>query len=191
MTRRLTIAVDVDDTVADHMGQWLNEYNLRHGDSVLPEDMLEWDVTKAVRPEVGEKIFSLLSPDIYDHVLPVPGARTAIEVMRLLGHRVVFVTACSANTADAKLEWLIRNRFLTKGVFNPDYIAASDKSLIRADVLLDDRPENVNLFPGMAWLISQPYNLNAETTRERLRSITAAPAAIERWLVDSPYKDAA
>jgi 5'(3')-deoxyribonucleotidase len=189
--RSLTIAVDVDETIADLLGPWLRRYNREFNDTVLPEDLTEWDLTKALKPECGSKIYELLDASLYDEILPLPNARHAISVLRAIGHRCVFVTSCINNTADAKLHWLVRHGFLERRRFQPDYITASDKSLIRADVLLDDRAETVEKFPGMAWLISQPQNRTIKTTRPRLNSIAEAPAAISKWDVFSPYRDAA
>lgn len=185
--RLLTLAVDVDETVADLLGPWLARYNRESGDTLLPEMLDGWDMGKQVREGWADRLYEFLTPDLYDTVLPIPGARTAVEVLRLMGHRVVFVTSCVRNTADAKLNWLIRWGFLENRRFQPDFVTASDKRLIRADALADDRTEAVDSFPGMGFLVAQPHNARYAGRRPRT-TIWELPAAVQAWL-DSPYAD--
>jgi 5'(3')-deoxyribonucleotidase len=187
--RPLTIAVDVDETVADLLGPWLRRYNATYGDILLPEDLVQWDLAKAVKPECGEAIYQMLDASLYAQVLPLPGARAAVAALRSLGHRVLFVSSCTAGTATAKMDWLIDWGFLPRQRWQPDFVAATDKTLIRADVMLDDCPRNVDAFEGLAWLIDQPQNRDYAGRRPRLRSLAQAPAAITQWLADSPYRD--
>lgn len=189
--RRLTILCDIDETVADLLGPWLRRYNKAYNDTLLPELLTEWDLQKAVKPECGDEIYRFLDASLYDEILPIPGARSGIQLLRLMGHRVVFVSSCTPDTIDAKLRWLKRYGFLNPASrFEPDFIAASEKSLVRGDVILDDKLETVEEFPGMAWLVSQPQNGFVKTHRPRLAAVAHAPAAIQRWLDESPYADA-
>jgi 5'(3')-deoxyribonucleotidase len=188
--KTLTLGVDVDETVADLLGPWLRRYNHATGDNILPEDLTEWDLTKVLSKVTSDELYGFLDASLYDVVMPIPGARKAIYGLATQGHRVVYVTSCTRGTADAKLEWLQRWGFLPRQRFQPNFIAASDKSMIDVDCLFDDRPDSVESFPRMAWLISQPQNLTTATRRIRLKSMVDAPWAVEQFL-NSPYRDAA
>lgn len=176
--KTLTIAVDVDETVCDMLGaicargvfggDALNE------DHILPEDISTWDLP--------EWMYDYMDYELYDTwAMPIKGAREAINRLRKQGHRVVFVSSCYRGTADAKKEWLVRWGFLPDSPSLRDFIAASDKSLIGADVLVDDAPHNVVSFPRRAFLIDQPHNQHVRGIT-RLRDITDLPEAINHYI---------
>lgn len=175
--RKPIIGVDVDETVADLLGEWLRRYNRAYDDSLLPEDLTEWELEKQVKPECGHKIFDILrEQDMYDHVLPLPGARTGVHQLVSAGYRVVYVTSCVEGTADQKLRWLRRWKFLPDigGRVCHDFIACSDKALIDVDILFDDNVVTVERFPRKAFLITQPHNIRIATKRIRVRGMIGA-----------------
>ena len=156
-----TVAVDVDEVVANLLGEWLRRYNREYGDCLVPEDIRGWDFRAQLKGHArmaGIHGF-LYDKDLYEHVLPMPGAKEAIGLLRHTGARVVFVTSCVEGTADAKLSWLRRWGFLDyTAAPDHNFIAAADKSLVRADYLLDDRIENAEGFAGQGILIDHPHN---------------------------------
>jgi 5'-nucleotidase len=171
----LTIALDVDEVVAALLPEWLRRYNLGWGDNLLAEDITEWDLTKHVKPECGKLIYSYLSDKtLYEYVLPIPYARDAAYTLLSRGHRVIYVTACPRGTQEQKREWLVRWGFLTEKNADRDFVPVSDKSLIRADVLFDDRPENISSFPGRGVIVTQPHNRRFPAW-ERIPSLKYAP----------------
>jgi 5'-nucleotidase len=176
LSRNLTIAVDVDEVVADLLPVWLADYNKKYNDELLAEDLREWDLTKAVKPECGKAIYDLLTAEMYDRILPIPYARAGCRALRAMGHRVIFVSSCPRGTADAKLAWLVRWGFLPQGIFQKDFFVASDKSLIAADVLIDDNIDNVHAFPQMGILVNQPHNRGRTCANHRIDRLADAPA---------------
>jgi 5'-nucleotidase len=158
--KEMIVLVDVDSTVADLMPEWLRLYNEEWGDKLSSSDITEWDMTKFVHPDCGNKIYSyLLREDLYDNVKPIDGAVEGVQHIRSLGHRVVFVSA--GVYAHAKFVWLNKHGF-EPGKYAEDFIVAYDKSLIQGDVLIDDKYENVIKFPQDDYkcsiLFSQPWN---------------------------------
>ncbi len=165
--RDFIIGVDVDDVVADLLGPWLARYNARFNDSVKLEDVIEWDVTKFVKPECGQKIFELIDPSVYEEVSPLPGALETVTELRKLG-RVVFITA---GNADAKQRWLVKHGFLNGDRASlHDYVSCTDKALINADVLIDDHVKNIEAFPGHALLVTRFHNAQLSCSRLRLET---------------------
>ena len=156
----MIIAVDVDDVCADLLGEWLNRIN-RDYQYLQPkrtrEDVTQWDMSGLV-PD-GENVYQYLQePDLYDHVRPIPGALQAVLALRAAGHRVIFVTSCVKGQYDAKERWLVEHGFLDDAYSQPDFYPAKDKSLIHADVLIDDGAHNLATFKGHKILIDQPHN---------------------------------
>lgn len=176
----MIIGCDVDEVCASLIPVWLRRYNERWGDNLVPDDITDWDIRLFVKPECGARIFDILhEPDLYDEVRPIAGALDAIRELRALGHRVVFVTSCVRGGMDHKLEWLIRHRFLPDQKSHADFIACVDKHLVGGlELLIDDRVEHVEQFPGHAILIASPHNESRTTTRTRVSDLSEVPRVV-------------
>jgi 5'-nucleotidase len=152
----LDIIVDIDDTIADLLTVWLSRYNADYNDHLTRDDITAWDMTKFVKPECGVKIYDYLKDEhIYDEIEPIPGALMGVTKLRGMGHHILFVTA---NIHREKWEWLKRHGFLSKTWTSQDYICCYDKHLIKADAIIDDKPETIDRFPGLAILFDRPHN---------------------------------
>jgi len=158
----MIIAFDVDDTLANLVPAWLQAYNQAFDDELVLDNMVDWDVTKFVKPACGKRIFDFLEADLYNNVQPLPDARWAVETAREIA-RVIFVTSCYPVHMGRKFKWLNDHGFK---VSISDYVECTDKSLIRADVLIDDRPANLEAFKGgHKFLIDKPWNRDSEFRR--------------------------
>lgn len=143
------IGVDVDGVCADLMPEWLRRYNRDFGDSLMPHDITEWNITRFVKPAAREKIFDYLhDADLYDQVEPIAGALEGVQQIRSDGSRVVFITSAVTGHAGQKLLWLRRHGFLS--CRNPypcrDYFEGTDKALLNVHALIDDRLSTVKEF---------------------------------------------
>lgn len=163
----MIIAVDVDGVVADLHTEWLRRYNRDYQDHLRTEDISRWDMDTVVKAECGKRIYDYLSqPDLYDHVAPIDGAWLGVQYLRGAGHRVVFATSCVQGMTDPKWRWLQRHSFLGEGrAQSGDLIVVHDKSLIRADMLIDDYPKNLEGFKGLRLLFDAPYNRRSNLPR--------------------------
>lgn len=170
--KKLTIAVDVDDTVANLIGEWLRRYNRDWNDSKTPADITQWAISKCVKPECGTKILKYLEDaDLYDDINPIEGALTGVDALRAAGHRVIFVTSCGRNASTIgrggdKFEWLKSHGFFD-GVADPylDFIICADKTQVAADVIVDDRWDTIKAWQNAgraAILVSRPHNLSVD-----------------------------
>lgn len=158
MNNIFTMAIDIDDICAQLMTEWLRRYNKDYNDNVTEREILGWGVGNFVKPECGNKMYEYLNdPSIYDNVKTTRGALEGVKQLRKWGHRIVFVTATVIPSAGRKFKWLNDNGF---NVSIKDYIEASDKSLIMADYMFDDRYENVAGFKGTGILMTRPWNKN-------------------------------
>lgn len=156
----MLIYVDIDGTIADLNSEWFRRYNNDTGDNLTVEKVTDWDVSKFVIPSVGNKIYRYLElPDLYDGVLPIPGALQGIRMIREAGNRVIFASA-GAYGATSKFHWLKRWGF-DPGLAAENFISIYDKSLLKGDMLIDDRDKNILDFGDMrSILIDAPYNQN-------------------------------
>lgn len=154
------ILVDVDSVVADLMPEWLQLYNEAYDDSLAQDQILGWEIDKFVKPECGKDIYKFLHlSDLYDKVKPIDGALSSIHWLSHHGYDVRYATS---GVQEAKIRWLGRNGFLMgeHWMFSPDVIVASDKSVIKGDILVDDNVKNCDNFSGKSILFAQPWNSN-------------------------------
>jgi 5'(3')-deoxyribonucleotidase len=172
----LRIGVDVDGVIADLHKEWLRRYNRDFNDDLTSEEITEWAIDKFVRPIALEKnedglphLFAYLADeDLYKYVPPIAKAREGCEYIRRRGHDVVFVSSCVRGQADQKVEWMIRHKFIKpmRGDTLLDFVAASDKSLIAVQALIDDRDKNLrdSRAGTIRVLFDSPWNRNTAIT---------------------------
>ena len=158
----MIILCDVDSVVAELMTPWLARYNEDYDDNLTADNILAWSTHEFVKPECGKKIYDYLNdPDLYVNCPPIEGALDGVNTLKQKGHRVVFVTAATAEGMGAKLKWLCSHGFLDMGGKNecPDFIAAKDKGLLRGDVMIDDGVHNLDsAYVKYCILFDQPWN---------------------------------
>lgn len=160
----MLIACDVDGVLSDLAAEWYRRYNRDYDDNLTPDRVKSWATHKYVRPACGARIYDYLhDPDLYLYVEPVPGAQKGVRALQKLGHRVVYVTSNVKGMTDQKWDWLERHGFLkTHHRAAADLVVMHDKTLVDADVLIDDRGEYivewVNGKRRKGILYSHPWN---------------------------------
>lgn len=166
------IAIDVDGVVADLHTEWLAKYNRDYGDTMKVDQITDWEIHKLVKPECGKRIYQYIDdPYIYDTVKPIPRARYSVRMLGEMGFSVIFVTTVTKNTRGRKLQWLIDHEFVQEYNANDRYIETDNKGIVKFDLLLDDKPENIEFCPGRGILFSRPWNATAAITEKRLPSV--------------------
>jgi 5'-nucleotidase len=158
MTTKI-IAFDIDSVLAEIMEPWLSRYNKDYDDTLTQEKITNWEIHSFCKPKCSHRIYDYLTPDLYDETKPIPGALQAVHNARRLG-RVIFVTS-AAYTPGRKFAWLKDNGFFPK---EHDYVECRDKSLIKADVMIDDYETNLASFPR-GILFDQPWNQHSKLFR--------------------------
>jgi 5'(3')-deoxyribonucleotidase len=160
MTKKYVIAVDVDDVVLNLVDILLEVYNNDYQDDLKREDISIWNIVPFVKPECGEKILAYFEdPSLYWAINPVKDSLEGVKFLRLLGHRIIFVTHSTIGAAGAKLKKLLELGYLTD---QQDYIECADKSLVRANFIIDDKYETIKNFQGIGILYRQPWNAGDE-----------------------------
>ena len=162
----MKIIIDVDDTTGDLLTTWVDDINKEFGTKLQRSDIQKWAISEYVpnHSQYSKGVYNLLTAEMYERIQPIPGALEGVKTLREKGHEIIFATSTPIGCEGAKLKWLIRHGFIDGGgVYNDgrvfsDYIEIHDKSLIRGDILIDDRDINVQNFPGNTILFDQPHN---------------------------------
>ncbi len=154
---KLTILIDMDDTIENLCETWVEYLNELYGTNVSTNDIKEWDMTKAFPMLTSEEIYTpLTTADLWKRVKPLPYAVGTIRQLIDDGHKVVIVTASSPETIKLKLHNVLFKYF--PYLTYKDVIVTSQKQLIKGDVLIDDAPHNLKGFDGFALLFNAPHN---------------------------------
>jgi 5'-nucleotidase len=164
MPKKLHILCDLDSIVADLLPAWVNVYNATYNDTLTIEQITEFDTHKFCKPECGIKVYDLLTGELFESLPPVLGAIDGLKSLMAHGHTVHIVTAYSGaqpDSARAKVQW-IRDKlpFIDRHMVT----LTSQKHLISADVIIDDRADTIEkCAPSMfKATIAYPYNKTAQ-----------------------------
>lgn len=161
--REKTILVDRDGVLADfHKGlqmRWEAEHPFLY--SVPTENLTDINpllcYPEELRPYLRRIMFA---PGFMEDLPPVPGAIEAINEMREAGFNVKICTIVFGNIphwSAEKISWNIRH--LGKS-WTDDIILTPDKTLIKGDYLIDDKPR-ISGAMSPEWehiLFERPYN---------------------------------
>jgi 5'(3')-deoxyribonucleotidase len=152
------ICVDMDEVMADTLAEHLRRYNEAFEEEVTPHDLVGkglWEVTPADR-QAQLRAF-LDAEDFFEDLALMPDSQ---HVLKELSSRFEIFIASQAmavpNSLGPKYRWLQRHF-----PFIPPthYVFCGNKSILRADFLIDDQPRNLQLFQGKGLLYTAPHNL--------------------------------
>jgi 5'(3')-deoxyribonucleotidase len=154
--RRLRIAIDMDEVMADALAEQLRRYNAACGADVKITDLDGRHLEDCVPPEHRSVTESMFDASFFEDLALFPDCR---DVIRELAerHEVFIVTAAMdvPLSFDAKFRWLRRHFDF---IPTSQIVFCGDKSIIDADYLIDDRPRHFPRFKGRPVLFSAPHN---------------------------------
>ena len=153
------IVVDADDVLENFLDVWVNELNERYGLNYTVEAMKQWDMKSNIPNLTEEEIYSPLKDDsLWEMLMPKRDAVKFLEQLQADGHNVYI---CTTHTTFETIKTkLFRLQELFPFIDASQYIVASDKNMIRADIMIDDGVHNfasIN-YPCIKLLFDRPHN---------------------------------
>jgi 5'(3')-deoxyribonucleotidase len=150
----------MDEVIADTLGEHLRRFNEAALEEISIRDLWGKGLWDIVSTEHQELLRELLHAEDFFEDLPV--MPDAPEVLHDLAGRFEVFIATQAmsvpNSFGPKYRWLQRHfPFLPPTQF----VYCGDKSILRADYLIDDLPRNLKRFTGTGLLYSAPHNQGA------------------------------
>lgn len=166
-----TILIDMDGVIADWGGAYGESLDTFGEEAVnIPrhKEQRSFNLNEG-RTERERQIIAavMVEPNFYTRLQPIPGAQQALKAMLKVGHDVRIVTSpwvSNPTCASDKLNWIVKHYGSHWGA---RVVITADKTLVRGDFLVDDKPE-VTGSQEPAWehiYFHQPYN--AELTGRR------------------------
>ncbi len=153
------ICVDMDEVIADAVAEHLLRYNREFGERVTTGELQGkwlWDVVSMDRHTALEDY--LRSEDFFAVLDVMPHSQRVLRALQKRYEIFIATAAMEVPTSFvAKYNWLAEHfPFIA-----PSHIVfCGDKSILRADYLIDDNPRQLQRFSGEGILYTSPHNVN-------------------------------
>jgi 5'-nucleotidase len=162
------ICVDMDEVMADAVAEHLLRYNRDHNSNLTKEDLRGkrfWQVVPAPHHAILDEY--LRTEDFFADLDVMPDAPRVLAEMQQ--HYEIFIASAAMEVPtsfNAKYAWLERH---FPFIPHTHIVFCGDKSILRADYLIDDNPRQLQLFSGTGILYDAPHNI-AVTGYTRVRN---------------------
>jgi 5'(3')-deoxyribonucleotidase len=157
--KRLRIAVDMDEVIADAFSKHLSHYNQRVGANLTPEMVSKQGLGALIPAELREHYHAVPHVDGFFADLKVmEGSQEAL--LELSRNHDIYITSAAMEVPGSfadKFQWME-----TQFPFIPPsrIVFCGDKEIVNADVLIDDRSRHFKGFRGTGILFTAPHNVN-------------------------------
>lgn len=151
------IAVDMDEVLADCLGEHIARYNRDHNEAITKEDLHGKWIEDIVGLDRHERLMGYLHSEDFFEDLPV--LEDSQEVLsKLSQHYELFIATAAMefpNSFGPKYRWLLRHFPFIPPM---NFVFCGDKSILHADYLVDDNAGHFRRFKGEGILFSAPHN---------------------------------
>ena len=159
--RRLRIAIDMDEVIADSLGKHLRAYNRAFGANLSVHELEGRDLDQAVPPAHAAGVRQLeLEPTFFADLDVIAGSQEVVAALAAEYEVFIATAAMEVPTSfAAKFAWLRRHfPFIP-----PSHIVfCGDKGVLDVDYLIDDNARHFRNFRGQGVLFTAPHNRGVE-----------------------------
>jgi 5'-nucleotidase len=160
----MRILVDMDGVITDFDGEFLQRWRKLHPEKFyVPLEERNLFYVKDQYPEELKPLVAniLLEATFFSEMLPMPGAKEALEEMDARGFEVFVCSSPLSTYGNCVLEKYTWVEHFLGPSWVKRIILTKDKTLIKADYLIDDKPEITGVEKHPSWehiLYDRPYN---------------------------------
>ncbi len=147
----------MDEVMADPYEKLIRLYEEEYGVPIdrdkMPGRYLEDVVHSDHRSSIRRYLFA---EDFFEDLVVMPDSQEVVRAMQK--HYEIFVVTAAMEFPDSlgpKYRWLQRH---FPFIHWRNYVFCGDKSIIRADYMIDDHAKNLETFDGEAIIYSSPHN---------------------------------
>ena len=159
----MVICVDLDEVCNDFVTVTVALYNEDSGDSITVDDVKDYQIAKAFKPEYRDKLFNYFNDPHFIEMLKW-NVGWVVQIMRECKDDIYFLTATHPKNIYKKFACLLK-ALIDAGYAIKDeelyrrLITTTNKQLIKTDILIDDCFDNLQ-FDGNVYniLVDKPWN---------------------------------
>ena len=155
---RKSIAIDMDNVIADVATHFIAWYEKETGIRVAPETLVGVPEVEAFPDKIIRKF--LFTPGFFRTVPVMAGAKDAVR--RLMENFDVYIVSAAMEfpqSLSEKYEWL-QEHF--PEISWRHIIFCGDKSVINTDFMIDDHVKNLDHFKGKTFLYTAGHNIHID-----------------------------
>lgn len=158
MMERKKIAIDMDEVLADTLGEIIEAVNKKTNLGISVES-LNGKKLKHMIPEHDGLVTEVLrEPGFFRRLKVMPDAQEVVQ--RLTEHYDVYIATAAMDVPTSfhdKYEWLLEHfPFLDPQHF----VFCGRKDIVKADYLIDDNPRQLSIFEGEPIIYTAAHNVN-------------------------------
>ena len=158
----MIITVDWDNCLNNLTEKTIDLYNKTNGTEIQLSDITTYDFFECLPENEANGICKLFKEKkLWDSLSPLAGAREALKTLIKQGHTIYIATATDISNFEWKCKWLTK---FYPFISTDNVIRIMDKSLIKTDVLIEDKLEN--LIGNFAERICIDYPWNRSTSKD-------------------------
>jgi 5'(3')-deoxyribonucleotidase len=151
------IAVDMDEVLADALGELIRRYNAEFNERLTVQDMWGNWMVNVLPPSRRDRLSAYLQEDdFFENLKVMSDSQRVVE--RLSRRYEIFIATAAMEFPKSfgpKYRWLRRHfPFLSPTHF----VFCGDKSILHADYLIDDMPRHFERFAGQGVLFTAAHN---------------------------------
>lgn len=157
MNKKVTVLIDIDDTMTHLTRAWCRCLNKRYGTNVSEDDILGWKISNYFPELTEDQVFEPLHEDsFWWDVEPMVDAPKYIKQLMDEEFKVYICTASFFDTIKSKFERVL-GRYFPFISWN-QVIVTKNKQLVNGDILIDDGVHNLVGGAYKKILMSAPHN---------------------------------
>lgn len=152
-----SIAIDMDQVLADFYSKLCNTYNATFEDQFTQEQFLQ-GTGSSIPPEKMKKLFQFMNEPDYFRNLSLLDPDAVEVVKELQEHYDIFIATAAMDVPGsftAKYEWLQQ---YFPFIDTQNIVFCGNKAVVATDYLIDDSPRQLTKFKGTGILYHMPYN---------------------------------
>lgn len=157
MNKKITVLIDLDDTMTHLCRAWCRWLNAAHGTNVSEADIAGWKISEYFPTLTENQVFEpIYTYSFWRDVEPMDGAPKYIKQLIDEGFEVYICTASQFDTIKAKFEYVLGRYF--PFISRDQVIVTKNKKIVNGDILIDDGVHNLEGGHYRKILMSAPHN---------------------------------
>lgn len=181
---KLTIGIDIDETINNQISEILKLYNKKYDDNLIINDITDYSIHKFLKPECNNVFKEFCTNKLLKSLIMAQDTINALTELNSK-YKVYFVTSAHPKTLKVRDKWLSKylSWYTTKQL-----IVCRKKSLLNLTVLVDDCFENLIHGTYSKILVTKPWNKNIDTDKfaiSRVNNISDVPKLIESIILQN------